>query len=136
MPLAAALMYSLGVISRKSGLTLYPSVLLATWTTSMTGFLLLGFALGPRGNWSRLRSLTRAEWFYFSLSGVCSTISWFCSFTALSLGPAVVVTPLQHVTPLFTIALSLAFLREIERISPRLVIGSLVTVTGIYFVCT
>jgi len=65
------------------------------------------------------------------LAAACGIIS---SFFALSMAPVVVISPLQSTTPLFTLLWSWLFLGRLERITPRLVLGSVLVVSGIVLV--
>lgn len=57
-------------------------------------------------------------------------------FYALNFGQIVRVEPLVACNPLLTILWTGIFLREIERLSGRIVLGALVTVTGTVLVVT
>lgn len=65
------------------------------------------------------------------LAGVAAACGIISSFFALSMAPVVVVSPLQSTTPLFTLLWSWLFLGWLERITPRLVLGSILVVSGI-----
>jgi drug/metabolite transporter (DMT)-like permease len=45
-----------------------------------------------------------------------------------------VVAPLAGTTPLFVLALSRIFLRDLEPLSARLVVGTLLIVVGVYLI--
>ncbi len=53
---------------------------------------------------------------------------------ALRVGTVSVVAPLTGTMPLFVLALSSLFLRDIERITARLVVGTLLIVLGVYLI--
>src|SRR5215813_13422266 len=57
-------------------------------------------------------------------------------FSALNVGNVVKVEPLIACNPLLTIVWAAIFLREIERLTARVAIGALVTVTGTILVAT
>lgn len=67
-------------------------------------------------------------------SGVVSAAGIIASFFALSVAPVVVVSPLQNTTPLFTLLWSWLFLGQLERITLRLVLGSVLVVTGVILI--
>jgi drug/metabolite transporter (DMT)-like permease len=50
---------------------------------------------------------------------------------ALAAAPASLVSPLVHAQPLFTIALAGIFLRDVERLTWRIVVASLLIVAGV-----
>ena len=53
---------------------------------------------------------------------------------ALSLGAVSVVTPLASVAPIFVLLLSGLFLRRIEILNARLVVGTVLIVLGAYLI--
>ena len=57
-------------------------------------------------------------------------------FSALNIGNVVKVEPLIACNPLLTIVWAGIFLKEIERLSARTVVGALVTVAGTILVAT
>ncbi len=65
------------------------------------------------------------------LAGACGVLS---SYFALSIAPVVIISPLQNTTPLFTLLWSWLFLGRLERITPRLVLGTVLVVSGIVLV--
>jgi uncharacterized membrane protein len=57
-------------------------------------------------------------------------------FYALSHGKVVVVEPLVSANPVLTLLLTAIFLRDVEALSLRVIIGALLTVTGTILVVT
>jgi uncharacterized membrane protein len=51
-------------------------------------------------------------------------------FYALSFGKVVIVEPLTSTNPVISIVLSAMFLRDLEAITPRVVLGAALTVIG------
>lgn len=67
---------------------------------------------------------------FLLISGVTASLGAVSSFFALSLAPVVLVSPLQSTSPLFTLLLSYLFLSHLERITPKLILGSILVVVG------
>ncbi len=67
-------------------------------------------------------------------SGVVSAGGIISSFFALSQAPVTVVSPLQGISPLFALLWSWLFLGRLEKITRRLVIGSVLVVAGIILI--
>ena len=87
-------------------------------TTALVAFTAFLLATGQREAMAcRGRSLI-----YFIAAGVAENVSVFL----------VVVAPLQNVTPIFVLFLSLLFLRGIEALNGRVVTGTLLIVLGAY----
>jgi len=53
---------------------------------------------------------------------------------ALQVGTVTVVAPLVGAMPLFVLALSAVFLRDVERLSARLIVGTVLIVLGVYLI--
>ena len=53
---------------------------------------------------------------------------------ALSLGTVSVVAPLAAVAPIFVLVLSFVFLRGVETLSARIVLGTFLIVFGVYLI--
>lgn len=71
---------------------------------------------------------------YFVGAGLVENAGVFLSVVALNLGTVSVVVPLSGTAPVFVLALTLVFLRGIETLSVRIVLGSLLIVLGVYLV--
>jgi uncharacterized membrane protein len=69
---------------------------------------------------------------YFAVAGLMENVAVFLNIVALGMGTVSVVTPLYGTSPIFTLLLSFFFLRGIERLSHRVVIGTVLIVAGIY----
>ena len=91
----------------------------------------LGFAilsarnLGGRGDHFRRGTL------FFAAGGVFSAMGVLLMFFALGRGQVVVISPVLATNPLFTLLFASIFLRGMERITPRIVLGALLVVSGV-----
>src|SRR5262245_485089 len=132
LPLLSATCFGVVAILRKVGLSHTGAVLgsainASTALIAFTGFLIAsgqGAAFTCRG-----RSLG-----YFIAAGVAENTGVFLTVLALSFGTVSIVIPLTATAPIFVLFLSLAFLRGIERLSARIVIGTLLIVLGVYLI--
>ena len=79
---------------------------------------------GQRLRWNR-------GWPYFILAGVFQTIGLLAVYTALRTGHVAIVVPIYTSSPLFVLMLSPFVLGRLERITPRIVLGSLTTLGGV-----
>jgi uncharacterized membrane protein len=69
-------------------------------------------------------------------AGIFNTSALLSVFFALSYGQVVVVEPLISSNPVLTLLMTAIFLRDLEVISLRVVIGALLTVLGTILVVT
>ena len=94
---------------------------------AFTAFLLVS---GQRGAMvCRGRSLA-----YFAAAGVAENVAVFLTVVALGLGTVSVVTPLTATMPIFVLFMTFAFLRGVERLTTRIVLGTILIVLGVYLI--
>ena len=70
---------------------------------------------------------------WFACTGICNGIGTLLLYMALGAGPVSLVAPLYATYPLFTVGLSVIFLRNVK-ITFRLVAGTVLTVGGVVLV--
>ena len=66
------------------------------------------------------------------VADVMENLSVLLVLVALSLGQVSVVTPLNGTAPLFVLALAYLFLKDVERLSGRIVLGTVLIVLGVF----
>lgn len=71
---------------------------------------------------------------HFVAAGVTDNLGVFLALVALQWGTVSVVAPLTGVSPIFVLLLSVLFLRRIERLTTRVVAGTVLVVLGVYLV--
>ena len=96
---------------------------------SIVSFVSLGPYVGVRLRTEKL-ALNRSALPRFILSGFFESAASLLSLIAVSLGRVVVVSPIVASTPLWTLILTVVFLRGIERINARTVTGTFAVMTG------
>jgi drug/metabolite transporter (DMT)-like permease len=78
-----------------------------------------------------IRTAPRLGFFWFSVSGVFSASGVALMYFALNSAPLVVVSPVFAINPLVTLILASIFLKRLERITKRMVFGTLLVILGI-----
>jgi uncharacterized membrane protein len=132
VPLLSATCFGVVAVLRKLGLGgAGPIVGMATNVTTalvvFTAFLVVsGQATVMR---CRGRSLL-----YFVAAGVAENVGVFLVIVALNIGAVSIVAPLTIISPIFVLLLSFFFLRGLEILNKRLVLGSVLIVLGIYLI--
>jgi drug/metabolite transporter (DMT)-like permease len=66
----------------------------------------------------------------FVMAGVFETLGILLVIVALSVGPVVIVSPIVATSPLWILVGTGLFLRGIEKLTPRIVIGAMGVVAG------
>jgi uncharacterized membrane protein len=128
LPVLSAVCLGLVAVIRKVGLTDTGPVVgfavnVTTALVAFTGFLLVSGqreAMACRGRHLAI----------FVAAGIAENLSVLLVVVALSMGTVSVVAPLASVSPIFVLALSLVFLRDIEALNGWIVLGTFLTVAG------
>jgi drug/metabolite transporter, DME family len=132
-PVVGALFFAADNVVRKAALRDLPSPLVGLIVAIATSFVLALAAhllLSPPGK----RRLFDAGTPYFAVAGVLQAAALLAVYAALSLGMVAVVVPLYTSSPLFVLPLSALFLRGVERVTPRIVVGAVAVVLGVVLV--
>ena len=122
------------VFFKKASLNLHPlaTAAIALWVGAATASLLMAL---DRGEESR-GPIPASAWKWIFAAAVCQTIAVpFYNFAFVHT-LAVRVTAIISAQPLIVLVLGWLFLREMENITPRLVLGALLTVAGTIVVIT
>ena len=106
-----------------------PSPLFGAWLGACLGVVLYPFVafLFPPGERFGLR---RSAWPWLICGGASMATAIYSLFAAIHLGLVSIVTTLYQISPLIVLVLAVLFLRKLERVTPRVVAGGLMTVGG------
>ena len=129
-PLGAALFSAISQNLRKQGLNILPDPFIATATvTTVSLLILIIFILVT--NRTHLLVMDRHSSVFFVVAAFIAVSSQVLNFVALAQVDVSVIIPLLNTTPLFTVFFTSMFLRKVERVTPRIIIGALLMVTGV-----
>lgn len=93
--------------------------------------LLIMIALFIRPAVADMRVAPRRAWVVVSMSGLASAWGVASIYLAFARVPVVIASPISGANPLVAILMTYIFLRRLERVSPRTVIGAALVVAGI-----
>ena len=130
-PVTASLFYGISVFFRKLGLNTLSSPILGATVTSGISWCILTIVLTTSGNMKRLAQVKKRGFIYFILSGCATCIAWLSFFHALNIGRVAIVTPIATSYSLFTLFLSYLLLRDMERMSLKIIFSTILIVGGI-----
>jgi uncharacterized membrane protein len=99
-------------------------------TTALIGFSAVMIASGHRG----IYNVSRKSLVYFIAAGVAENAGVFLTIVALTFGSVSVVTPLSAASALFVMLLSPFFLKGVEVLTARVVVGTTLIVLGVYLI--
>ncbi|MEE8348940.1 MAG: DMT family transporter [Acidobacteriota bacterium] len=136
----------LGILSSLAGATAYAaghniarhvvtSAASAPVTASYTlffGMVILAVISLPR--LGTLLAVPRTAFFTMATAGVLSSLAIFFMYTALSMAPVTLASPLVALYPLIAMTLTHFFLQRLERITIGMVIGAVIVAVGVTFV--
>jgi drug/metabolite transporter (DMT)-like permease len=132
-PLLGGLTLGLSTIIRKAALNLYDAPVLGIAVAYTFSFLPYAIVLALNTQTRKELALKR-DLRLFWVAGIGQAISWTLSFYALSLDTVSVINPVLSMEPIFVVILAYLFLRELERVTPRLIGSVALAVFGVVLV--
>lgn len=132
-PLSAALLAAVSQNLRRMGLLILPNPFAGAAITTTTSLVLFSIYMLISGKIRTCRA-DRASFPYYGSAAIVSVGAQFYTFAALNKGDVSVVVPLLSTVPLFSIFLSFVFIRSLESITLRVVIGAVLIVAGVIFI--
>lgn len=132
LPLAAALGFALRDIISRHGLIAYPEPMVAAAGATLASVALMWLLV--LAGVMKIRMAPLPGLGFLALSSVCESLAYLTMWRAMASAPVSIVSPLVHSQPLFTILLAMVFLRDVERMTWRVVVASLLVVAGVVFV--
>lgn len=132
-PVGAALVSALSQNLRKGGLLILPDPFVGTAVSTLTSLMLFFIFLLATGRMILVR-IERESLPFFGSAAFVSALAQLLNFTALSRGEVSAMVPLLNTTPLFTVLFSSLFLREVEKVTSRIVLGAGLMVTGVVII--
>ncbi|MFA5271372.1 MAG: EamA family transporter [Candidatus Omnitrophota bacterium] len=107
----SALFAGLTAIFAKIGVKNIPSNY-ATFLRTLIIVIFLALLVEARREWINPLSLDKRSLIFLLLSGIATGLSWLCYFRALQIGPASLVAPIDKLSLVFVVVLSVVFLGE------------------------
>jgi DME family drug/metabolite transporter len=132
-PIVGGVTLGVSAIIRKAALNFFDAPVLGIaigYTFSLLTYaLILAFSASTR----KELSLKQDFRFYWK-AGIGQALSWILTFYALSYEQVSIVTPILAVEPLFVAFFAYLYLRELERVSLKLVASTILIVLGVALV--
>ena len=129
-PLGAAFCGAVSQNLRKSGLLILPDPYAGAAISASTSLVIFSLFLVVTGK-IRLARERRESLPFFGSAALVSASAQILNFAALNGGEVSAMVPLLNTTPLFTVVFSALFLREVETVTLRVVLGALLMVAGV-----
>jgi len=134
-PLLGAVAFGISSTLRKGGLNVDNVPLVAAAVTATAG-LFISVSLLKLNGGNRIFLLPRRSLGWYFAAGMFNTGAMLSVFHALSLGKVVIVEPIVAANPVVSVLLTALFLRDLESISTKVVVGAACTVAGTLLVVT
>jgi drug/metabolite transporter (DMT)-like permease len=134
-PLGAALISAISQSLRKQGLNILPDPFVAAVTVTTTSLVLLS-AFILITNRTHLLRIDRPSLLFFVSAAFIALSAQLLNFVAIGRAELSVIIPLLNTTPLFTVLFSGLFLRRVETLNTRIVLGAGLMVAGIVLITT
>jgi drug/metabolite transporter (DMT)-like permease len=132
-PISAALISAISQSLRKQALRVIPDPFVAVaMVTTVSLILLLGFLFATKR--TEQLKMDRGGFRFFLCAALIATLAQVANFIALARGELSVIIPLLNTTPLFTVFFSALFLRAVETINARIVLGAALMVAGVVLI--
>jgi transporter family protein len=130
-PIAASALAGATQVVRKFGMAAVPHPVLAAAVTAssslMVSLVTLWYVEKTQETWK----MNRQCFWWFLAAGVTISLGMVCIYYALDLGKVSVVIPISSTGPFFSLILTAIFLRDVERVTPRIVISAAMIVGGV-----
>ena len=81
-----------------------------------------------QSSYTGLKDIDQKAWIVLIIAGIATTLSTLFSYKALTMGPASLITTIERTSLVFTIVLSVIFLKE--KLSWQLVTGGVLILSG------
>jgi uncharacterized membrane protein len=134
-PILGAVAFGISANLRKAGLEVINVPVLAAAVTALTAAAFSFGLLQFNGGKDAFKLSRRSAGWLFT-AGFFNTAAMLSVFYALSFGKVVIVEPLVSSNPVLTLLLTAIFLKDLEVLSLRVIIGACLTVAGTVLVVT
>ncbi len=134
-PILGAVAFGISANLRRGGLLVSNVPIMAAAVTAATAFLFSCGLLYARGG-RAVFQLPRSSFAWYLAAGVFNTAAMLSVFYALGVGKVVIVEPLVAANPVLSLLLTAIFLKDLEAITLRVLIGAICTVVGTILVVT
>lgn len=101
---------------------------LGTAIRTIVVLLMAWFMVFIKKKQHEIKSIDKKSWIFIGLSGLATGLSWLCFYRALQEGPVSIVTPIDRLSIVVTIAFGCIVFNE--KLNRRTLIGFIMIVTG------
>ena len=129
-PLLAGAAYGSTHVLRKIGLNINPDPMMGVVAQNAAAISFSAILTLVKRDKQGATWKNRNAWIFFGLSGIMSIMGQLSIFYALMIGTVVIVSPLSTISPLFVIIMAAIFLRSMEKVTFKIVMGAVLIVAA------
>jgi drug/metabolite transporter (DMT)-like permease len=133
-PIIASALAGATQVVRKFGLAAVPHPFLAAAVTATSSFVVSVLTMWYVEKTQETWKMNRQCFWWFLAAGVTVSFSMACIYYALDRGQVSVVIPISSTGPLFSLILTAIFLRDVERVTLRIVTSAAMIVSGVLLI--
>jgi drug/metabolite transporter (DMT)-like permease len=133
-PLAAALLFAARDNLVRFAVVQVPSPIVGAALAATTSLLTMGTMYAAFGEKKPLPPSAMRGFAYFAISGFMNFLSYVLSYTALSLERVSIISPLVNASSLFILPLSMLFLKDVEKLTPRKIGATALVILGVFLI--
>ena len=133
-PIAASALAGASQVVRKFGLAAVPHPFLAAAVTATSSLVVSLLTMTYVEKSQEAWKMNRQSFWWFVAAGITISFAMTCIYYALDLGKVSVVIPISSTGPLFSLILSALFLRDVERVTLRIVVSAAMIVSGVMLI--
>ena len=133
-PIIASALAGATQVARKFGLASVPHPFLAAAVTATSSFVVSVLTMWYVEKTQETWKMNRQCFWWFLAAGVTVSLSMVCIYYALDRGKVSVVIPVSSTGPFFSLILTALFLRDVERVTLRIVTSAAMIVSGVLLI--
>jgi uncharacterized membrane protein len=130
-PIAASALAGATQVVRKFGMAAVPHPFLAAAVTATSSLVVSIVTLWYVEKTTETWKMNRQCFWWFLAAGITISLGMVCIYYALDLGKVSVVIPISSTGPFFSLLLAATFLRDVERVTSRIVVSAAMIVCGV-----
>jgi DME family drug/metabolite transporter len=133
-PIAASALAGASQVVRKFGLAAVPHPFLAAAVTASSSLVVSVLTMWYVEKTQESWKMNRQCFGWFLAAGITVSFAMTCIYYALDLGKVSVVIPISSTGPLFSLILTALFLRDVERVTLRIIVSAAMIVSGVMLI--
>jgi len=133
-PIGASALAGASQVVRKFGLAAVPHPFLAAAVTASSSLVVSVLTMWYVEKTQETWKMNRQCFGWFLSAGITVSFAMICIYYALDLGKVSVVIPISSTGPLFSLILTAIFLRDVERVTLRVVVSAAMIVGGVLMI--